>query len=280
MLFKLLLIGHFLGDFFFQPKKIAEGKKENINLFVLHIVIYSVLISLVLLIYEKWWVQIILFFVTFFSHFCIDWVKSRKIEKFFKDNVEGIDFWSFIIDQVLHISILFIYFLVCDRELNIIGISIKNCRLLADFSLSYTLIVNYMLSILILILPTMIFIKKLLTYMFKQKNKKDNSSQNECVDNNQQEKNNSNLAQNENKNSTDEIQIVETANVGAFIGVLERLLILLLGTINLYTSIPIVLTAKSIARFHQLSKQEFAEKYLLGTMVSLIITIIVMLCIF
>lgn len=48
---------------------------------------------------------------------------------------------------------------------------------------------------------------------------------------------------------------VESDNVGALIGMLERAVILLLGALGLYSSIALVLTAKSLARFKQLEKK-------------------------
>ena len=72
---------------------------------------------------------------------------------------------------------------------------------------------------------------------------------------------------------------VESDNVGALIGMLERVVILLLGALGLYSSIALVLTAKSLARFKQLGEKEFAEKYLVGTLISLIIAILALLII-
>ena len=61
---------------------------------------------------------------------------------------------------------------------------------------------------------------------------------------------------------------------GGFIGLLERLLILLFLSINQYSAIGLVLTAKSIARYDEISKdKDFAEYYLLGTLLSTFIVI-------
>lgn len=57
------------------------------------------------------------------------------------------------------------------------------------------------------------------------------------------------------------------------------MVILLLGALGLYGSIALVLTAKSLARFKQLENKEFAEKYLVGTLISLIIAILALLVI-
>lgn len=69
-------------------------------------------------------------------------------------------------------------------------------------------------------------------------------------------------------------------NAGAFIGMLERILILLMLTINEYSSIGLVITAKSVVRYKKISEDPvFSEYYLLGTLLSTIIVIIAFLMI-
>ena len=66
--------------------------------------------------------------------------------------------------------------------------------------------------------------------------------------------------------------------VGRLIGTIERVIILFFLLIQQYSSIGLVLTAKSIARYNKISEnQEFAEYYLLGTLLSTICVIIVSL---
>ena len=201
MFFKLLVVGHILGDFFFQPQRLVKGKKEKIGLLLLHTFIYTLLISIVLLVYVKWWIMIILSCTTFGSHFIIDWVKTRKIEVYFeekKENIESADFWSFIVDQLLHIVILFIVWLIFDGDLNEIGTSIKNSSFLSNYNIPYTKVFNYMLSILIISLPSMLFIKKLLAYIFKGTVKDDNDMKQENSEEKKSDKE-SNLKQEGNK---------------------------------------------------------------------------------
>ena len=70
-------------------------------------------------------------------------------------------------------------------------------------------------------------------------------------------------------------------NTGGFIGFLERLIILLLLSINQYSAIGLVLTAKSIARYNKITEnKEFAEYYLLGTLLSTVIVIVSYLIVF
>ena len=87
-----------------------------------------------------------------------------------------------------------------------------------------------------------VFIKKLLSLIFK-----DQKSEDDAVSNN---------------------------SVGYVIGCLERVIVIVLGMMGLHESIGLVLTAKSIARFPECSKKGFAEKYLVGTLVSLLIAIV------
>lgn len=67
----------------------------------------------------------------------------------------------------------------------------------------------------------------------------------------------------------------EEAKNGKVIGILERLLILIFLYLNQIMAIGVVLTCKSITRFKQLEDRNFAEKYLIGTMLSTLITVIV-----
>lgn len=61
---------------------------------------------------------------------------------------------------------------------------------------------------------------------------------------------------------------------GAMIGFLERVLLVIFFSIEQYSSIALVMTAKSIARYDKLSKNEsFAEYYLIGTLSSMIMAI-------
>lgn len=58
-------------------------------------------------------------------------------------------------------------------------------------------------------------------------------------------------------------------NVGRVIGTVERVIMLILIYMDQYSAIGLVLTAKSIARYDRITKDEkFAEYYLLGTLIS------------
>lgn len=61
---------------------------------------------------------------------------------------------------------------------------------------------------------------------------------------------------------------------GRCIGMLERAVILSLTLAGAFTSIAFVLTAKSIARYKELESREFAEYYLVGTLLSTLLAIL------
>lgn len=64
-------------------------------------------------------------------------------------------------------------------------------------------------------------------------------------------------------------------NAGRLIGSLERFIMIILMEMGHYSAVGLVLTAKSIARYNKISEeQEFAEYYLLGTLLSTIYAIL------
>ena len=62
--------------------------------------------------------------------------------------------------------------------------------------------------------------------------------------------------------------IEETSGAGFVIGILERLIILTLGLLGEFGAVGLVLAAKGLARFEQLKDKNFAEKYLIGTLLA------------
>ena len=77
----LLLIGHFLGDFYFQTNKIAQSKEESLSKLIVHSLVYFLsmtlgILAIISLSLFKWVVLISLL------HFLVDWSKSFVIRKY------------------------------------------------------------------------------------------------------------------------------------------------------------------------------------------------------
>jgi small-conductance mechanosensitive channel len=141
---------------------------------------------------------------------------------------------SFILDQVLHIIIaIIITIIIGDFNQSGVEFLFKISELTGMINLnSFAMIV---LAYIIILSPTSVFIEYFFNYYF----------------------------------AIDEEE-TSTKRIGSLIGKLERVLILTLGLLGYYLAIGLVLTAKSIARFKQLDNKDFAEKYLVGTLLSLI----------
>ncbi len=206
-----MLIAHLIGDFFLQPVKLVEEKKNSIKGLITHCLIYSIMIALVLLLYGNIFEIIFWSFLIFVSHYLIDHFRIKLIKKL---NNSDFSFWSFIIDQFIHILLLTTISYVIRSNLNFIGNAVYNISFLKE--IGHNIIINYILAFLIILTPASVFIKHLFNYVFYKK---------------------------------DICECVESDNVGALIGMLERVVILLLGALGLYGSIALVLTAKSLARF-------------------------------
>ncbi len=69
-------------------------------------------------------------------------------------------------------------------------------------------------------------------------------------------------------------RLEQRARVGRRIGTIERWLILLLIVSENISSLGLVITAKSIVRYPQLADKEFAEYYLFGTLLSVVLALV------
>ena len=65
------------------------------------------------------------------------------------------------------------------------------------------------------------------------------------------------------------------AGAGRLIGILERTLTLILILAGEWAAMALLATAKSVARFDELKDREFAEYYLVGTLTSLLVAILI-----
>ncbi|TKJ28981.1 MAG: hypothetical protein CEE40_09895 [Chloroflexi bacterium B3_Chlor] len=62
---------------------------------------------------------------------------------------------------------------------------------------------------------------------------------------------------------------------GAAIGCLERFLALTFVLVGQYEALAVIVAAKSIARFEELKCREFAEYYLIGTLSSILLAMLI-----
>lgn len=100
MIFYYLLLGHLLGDFTFQTDKIANNKTKDLSWIILHsiIVTFNMLIFAIPFGYKLMG----LVMVNGILHFLIDYYKAKIPTKSSLQH-----FFYFILDQTLHIGIIF-----------------------------------------------------------------------------------------------------------------------------------------------------------------------------
>ncbi|MFA9397626.1 MAG: DUF3307 domain-containing protein [Clostridiaceae bacterium] len=242
--FLLLLLGHVLGDFYLQTKGMAEKKEKSIKWVLLHSLCYlgtMILIGLPIISLEI----VLVIILASILHLVIDtfkyiyfsvMTKKRKKTQVIERNI-------FFVDQLLHL--VFLIFIAYGIVIN--DVVIREWKVVEDFfsivGISEVQILSWILALLIIHKPANIAIQKLLL-VYKPKNK--------------------------------DVDVKMDNNAGRFIGTIERIIMLIFLAIGQYSAIGLVLTAKSIARYDRISKEkDFAEYYLLGTLISTVVVIVV-----
>ena len=251
--FLFLLLIHVIGDYYFQSNELAKRKCTSILSLLKHCTIYAVICVLFLIpVYDPW---ILLGLVMLAgSHLVIDLIKYMYIKRIHKKKLLDTDQERrlYIVDQLMHMfSIALIAFVFAVKGIKFTALPYVHL-FFETIGIPASVAFCWILALLIIYKPVNVSIKKLIT-LHKP------------------------------------LEITETAdtisskeiNVGGFIGLLERLIILVLLSVNQYSAIGLVLAAKSIARYDKISKdQSFAEYYLLGTLLSTISVIITYLFLF
>lgn len=231
----LLMMGHILGDFYTQTSKISQNKERSIKWVMVHNVLYFFTFIMVSMPIISREILILDIAVSFL-HALIDIIKYWYIKKV--DMNKSL----FFVEQGIHILCLCV--IACVWTMN--NVPIRMFPVVANLfevtDVSKVLLCKWILGLLLIHKPANIIIQKMLG-PHKPEEKKSG------------EKND--------------------RNIGRLIGTTERAIMLMLMYMNQYSAIGLVLTAKSIARYDKITRDEkFAEYYLLGTLISAGVVII------
>lgn len=118
------LIGHVLGDYYFQSNKMLRNEYKKFSQLILHLVKYSFPFIIFLLFTEVTSKLVLYFILINLSHYLIDLIKflvNRTI--FYENNNEKyiqIEWFIYLLDQTLHIIAIFIisiFSLIMDYQL-------------------------------------------------------------------------------------------------------------------------------------------------------------------
>ncbi|MCR5824185.1 MAG: DUF3307 domain-containing protein [Lachnospiraceae bacterium] len=243
-----LLLVHIIGDFYFKNEKMTKKKEGSYGIVLLHSLLYLVTsFGLMLLLKSAHLVFVI--GVMVLIHYIIDTVKfliSRK--KKVHDPGK-----AFTIDQFFHlVSILTIAYFMNKFQVKVYRLSWID-SVCGTFGLKAHDVVRYFLTFLIINRPANCLIQNVLARYKVEERKK--AEQDRLI--------------------SPDVDI----KAGRTIGTLERFILVLFMAVGQYGALGLVLTAKSIARYDKITKNEkFAEYYLLGTLLSTTVAVVAWLC--
>ena len=282
MIVSVLLLTHVLGDFLFQSENMTKekefttnNKKNWIIAHLLHALVHLIVLVVLLVI-----TGISLKFDTaivmcsyLVSHILIDIFKSLLKSAKVTHKKKLI---LFVFDQVAHLLIIFIIAQLISRQL--VSIEFGNIIYVSDID---SFILNDLIKIGFLVLFIMlsggIFVPLSINYMYKEFLENYDDSKNERNMGIQISKLSieSDIMEFKDQNIKERYKFLYLkVSVGKYIGIMERLLIVLGLLVGNYTLIIGVIGIKTWVRHNEFSRRSFSEYYLLGTMLSIVYSII------
>lgn len=268
-LFVYLLIIHFVADYYLQSDELANEKKMKFAGIAKHCAIYSM--ATVVFAIPIWSTQIVWYFLgASLIHFAIDSLKFI-INKMSPEKYELHEVSVYFLDQGLHIvTILIVSKLITNNDVPV--------RLIFEIGNYVTLDAAVLKSVLAFVL---IFKPVNITFKMAYSHVKDSIPETIESDIEASDENVSPVTIIEDQHNQEASENEKELNVGGIIGNLERLLVLILLSVNGHSAIGLIFAAKSITRYNQIANsKEFAEYYLLGTLYSILATIIIYQSIF
>ena len=235
----LLVLAHLIADYILQTNTIVERKAEmKIKWFFLHGGIVF-LISFLLIFNYGILFALKVSSILFLSHIIIDFIKEGINNVFHLSNGKVI---TFFMDQILHLLIIIIVWSSLNDYTGMavfkIDIQEPYKHLFKWFTISIQDFLFLLIFYVIVIFVGAVILDLIMNLVdvdhFKEENTK----------------------------------------ASRYIGIVERGLILTLVTFGSISSLGLILTAKSLARFNKMNKEDFAEYYLLGTLTSMSIALV------
>ena len=259
---EILILGHIIGDFYIQTNNVASKKNQSFWYMLLHCFLYTIIMcGFLTACFGSFIKGIKVAIIIGISHILIDTIKLKIKSKYVK--VIKYEYILFLIDQILHIIILFFicFFFPIEFQRD------KYILLSLGHGIRLQKVIVTVIAGLICWKPTAILVSLVFKVIPKTVEEADYDKE-ECV---KAAEVNKVLEKPMTYKNIDNNK--EVLRIGSWIGILEREIILLLGLLGQYGAIGFVLTAKSLARYKQLENKAFAEKYLVGTLLSSFIAI-------
>lgn len=270
MLIAVLYLSHFLADFILQTNKMVEEKDGSYKTSLFHALVHLGVALIVLFLSYLFTLNGSLFSgynlialgLVGISHFIIDKFGKPLIIKCCRNN----EFFVFVIDQIIHLILIFliVFLIVPGYDFGQIyySIYIANRGRKVVFE-----ILNCFTTLIILTS----FTGHLISKLFKSLNNKQiNDDKVEEISVTER------TIDDKTEVITEKIKYpVEVNDYGKWIGYCERVIVFLFVVLNIYEGIAIIVALKTFARYQQLKQKSFVEKYLLGTIFSVMMAIII-----
>ncbi|MBM7556737.1 DUF3307 domain-containing protein [Halanaerobacter jeridensis] len=244
----LLILGHLLNDFVLQSRHVAYNKGEDIKLLIQHCV-SGIVVSIILTWYYLSWWLIGIEILIYVFHFVIDGYKTKLRELNWGIVTEV---RLFIIDQLAHLIVItatYPLLKLANISLEPWGEFFNNQVLFRIFPIFDTLNLGQKdLYIMILTIIAYVFVWRPASFLVDKilLNLKEYASEDE-----------------------------EEHNLRELIAKLERTILLTLVLSHNFLGLVIVFAAKSVACFDNFSKKSFASYYIVGSLSSLLIAIVI-----
>jgi hypothetical protein len=253
---------HFMGDYYLQPRRLANLKDKNVWGVFIHSILYSIpaLVSLLLVKGNGYGLGII---ILCGMHFVVDIIKFFIKPVFYvpKDTEKGntlgqhllrIDIRYFI-DQFVHLMIIIAISIVFLRNHSDIRINLETLNVMNLRIETLVTLLKAVAAFIVVLQPVSLTFYKIFNI-------------DALVD--------ARAPKNAEGRSR---SLVDIKGAGAIIGFLERSIMLCLLILGEYTAIGFIIAGKSIIRLHSNVKQEF---FIIGTFYGMITTIVTYLLFF
>lgn len=280
----LCILAHTLGDYYLQTENMSIKKIQDFKWLVFHSVLYTVP-WIIVAFFNIDQNLFTLFGYIVLSHFIIDLFKylitnylSKKEMKFLSESK------LYVVDQILHLTCIFFisYFYSCNKHLEIDCINIMR-KIFLSLNINISNFIKLTTLALILYKPTNITFGMLFSkykpiekrqYCIKSRNTKlvlpaiEGIEQHTTIEGRLYEP----------TSDIDEgkycVEAIKSA--GAYIGFFERILVIIFIYLKAYSALGFVITAKSVARYDNIVKnQKFAEYFLIGTLYSITVSVVI-----
>lgn len=245
--FLVLLIGHILGDYYLQTPALARRKDHDRSGLMIHLLSYGIPFLGLALLHRLDRALVLAGLLIWLAHGIIDLAKAPLMNRRQGDgHLQGM---IYVLDQALHwLSLLVIASWFGNGAIVPWG---WLDAVTTEFGLTWMRLLQWTLALLLVGHPSNVTFVKLFS-AYKPPDAEASPILSSAP------------------------EPVERLRTGGLIGVLEKILALMLLSMGEAMAIGLILTAKSIARYDKISKSpSFAEYYLIGTLTSIIMVLII-----